>query len=94
MTCRICQRPAVARQLCHAHYKRWMLGKDLYTPVRQRILQASTCSVPGCELAPLARGLCRKHYQQQFLPMTPARRERHRITERARKQRLRATETA
>lgn len=40
--CRICQRPAVTRGLCHAHYKRWLLGMDLERPLqeRQRVTRA------------------------------------------------------
>ena len=45
--CRIpnCGRPVKSREMCHAHYRRWRKGQDLYEPVREFKRKVGFCSI-------------------------------------------------
>jgi len=42
------------------HYSRWKVHGTPHGPAR--VQQAATCATDGCDLRPLAKNLCRKHY--------------------------------
>lgn len=58
-----CGKPAIARQLCQAHYAKWKKYRD---PLMVKAVPAKTeCSVPGCiPKGPIKAGLCNKHYMR------------------------------
>jgi len=65
MTCEEddCDGKAVARGLCHKHYKRWQrAGKPDGRELSAR--SAAECAEPGCETPVYARGHCSRHYRQ------------------------------
>jgi hypothetical protein len=63
-----CDRPAVTRGLCTAHYKRWLACGDVRADVeiRERHPVGENCQVPGCGTKPVARGLCLTHYRRRW----------------------------
>lgn len=67
-----CDRPALARGWCTAHYERWrkhgdpLGGGAFRKPRRQRRM----CPVPGCGRESKTTGLCPMHYQRQRLTGT------------------------
>jgi hypothetical protein len=65
MTCEEddCESKAVARGLCHKHYKQWQRagrpdGRELMART------AGTCAEPSCDRPAYARGYCSRHYRQ------------------------------
>jgi hypothetical protein len=65
MTCEEedCNGRAVARGLCHKHYKRWQrAGKPDGRELMART--ASICAEPTCQAPSYARGHCSRHYRQ------------------------------
>lgn len=58
-----CESEAVARGLCHKHYKRWQRagkpdGREL------RVREARSCEALACDGPVYARGHCSRHYRQ------------------------------
>lgn len=68
-TCTIdgCDRETYARTWCHAHYWRWMRNGTPGTgPIKSRPRRPKrSCSRSDCSGVVLAKGLCKRHYQQQ-----------------------------
>jgi hypothetical protein len=65
MTCEEdgCEGKAVARSLCHKHYKRWVrAGKPDGRELRAR--EAQPCEQPSCDSPVYARDHCSRHYRQ------------------------------
>lgn len=59
MNCRVCERKAEAKGLCHRHYEKLRITGTLdYRPI------ATGCSRPGCDRPHAARGLCNTHYRK------------------------------
>ncbi len=60
-----CDRPAIARGWCHAHYSRWLRDGDPQPdrPV-QHVAETSPCGLPACQSPVYARGFCEKHYKR------------------------------
>lgn len=57
-----CQKPAVRRGMCYAHYYRDKHGLEMEPPVRE--WGRDCCSVDGCTDPHLAKGYCSKHYHR------------------------------
>lgn len=59
-----CNRPVVAKELCHAHYERDKKGLPMDIPIGDRaaFYEARQCSVEGCDLPHAAVGYCRTHW--------------------------------
>ncbi len=56
-----CQKRALARNLCAAHYRRLSVHGSLDADHRRK---ATACSVEGCEATHAARGWCVGHYDR------------------------------
>lgn len=54
------------------HYKRWRANGDVNI-VKRIYRGAKTCSIRGCELKPIAKGLCTNHYALNRRNGTPVR---------------------
>jgi hypothetical protein len=65
-TCNVdnCERQAVTRGWCHAHYQRWARVGDVMAdrPLGRRV--NGPCSAPKCPRDAIARQLCRTHYRR------------------------------
>lgn len=59
-----CDREAVARGWCRAHYERWNRRGDVAADVPLPAGIAPTCAADGCDRLAAARGLCARHYKQ------------------------------
>lgn len=64
-----CERPAVTRSLCHAHFERWRKTGDVNAtvPIRDRVNRrpaGAQCAVDGCEKPRKSREWCAMHYQR------------------------------
>lgn len=57
-----CGKPAVARGLCHGHYKQYSInGMESLVPLKPR-WKGATCKVPGCDQPVRCVGYCSGHY--------------------------------
>lgn len=52
------------RNLCSPHYQRYRRSAGKIGPAEIRTLCPKVCTVDGCDVAPIARGYCRKHYNR------------------------------
>ena len=59
-----CDRPAVARGWCPAHYRRWHKTGDARAQVPLRAGPTAPCSEPGCGMPSYVSGLCKRHYRR------------------------------
>lgn len=60
-----CDRLAITKSYCNAHYIRHLRGKDIHGHIRKT--RNENCQIPGCKKNPLhggARGFCSNHYKQ------------------------------
>ena len=59
--------------MCSAHYRRWVDGKSLDTPLRKprKRYAGQTCEVDGCESAAKSLNLCEAHYARLRLHGDP-----------------------
>ena len=62
-----CGRSHSCRGYCSAHYKRFVKGLEVNTPILERRLpgQKERCPVPGCEENIRLRGMCQTHAVQK-----------------------------
>ena len=65
-TCSVagCERQAVTRGWCHAHYQRWARTGDVLAerPIGRQV--NAQCAIAGCPRDAIARQLCRTHYRR------------------------------
>ena len=76
--CPGCDRPAVSRGRCVAHYQSWRRS-SLYTPKPGRQPRGAgrlTCTHDGCDRPQSAKGLCARHYWAARYPLFPSTRKR------------------
>ena len=62
-----CGRPALAKGLCHMHYRRWSRHGTATPGSRFDRWEAPLCTQPGCYNFAKARGCCSSHYEQKQL---------------------------
>lgn len=64
-TCTIdgCDRTAVGKGLCSAHWQRARKGTPMDAPIKTRN-PGKTCAIDGCETPSRKRGWCAKHYER------------------------------
>lgn len=68
-----CEKVAVRREWCNAHYQRWLRHGDPTKGQRLRMSVGTECSVDGCTDPVKARQLCSAHYWRKSTgrPLSP-----------------------
>lgn len=66
-----CEKGAIARGWCTAHWTRWKRHGDPLAGGASRSPAPSSCTIDGCEEKPRARGLCVKHWRADMAATNP-----------------------
>lgn len=53
------------RNMCHAHYRRWRLGKPLNVKVTRKVKGGAPCTIPNCTNKVASGGLCTTHSRRK-----------------------------
>ncbi len=61
-----CDRIAVRKGYCNAHYVRLRRGKNMDNPIWMPGLPRATCSIENCDRPVRAKKLCSTHYERQL----------------------------